>query len=300
MKLENKILKLSVVGALFFALFGIAWGWALNSDMIIFDGLYSFISVMLSMLSLYINNYMAKRDFEKFPFGKHILEPIVISIKSLIIAIMCLYSLVGAIKTIVSGGNNLEFGLAIIYSVVSVIGCGAISLYMKLKSKALSSELIKAEFTQWLMDTSLSTAVLVAFIVAIIISNTKLNFLNPYIDPVMTAVVSLVCIRIPIKGFIESFKEVICVKADDEINDDIYVLVKEIEEEYNFEDSIARVSKIGRELRIEIDFIYNKDSKLKTLDQMDNVREEINDAIKHIDYKKWLNVSFTGNKKWAI
>ncbi len=300
MKLENKILKLSVVGALFFALFGIAWGWALDSDMIIFDGLYSFISVILSMLSLYINNYMAKRDFEKFPFGKHILEPIVISIKSLIIAIMCLYSLVGAIKTILTGGNNLEFGLAIIYSIISVIGCGAISLYMKVKSKSLSSELIKAEFTQWLMDTSLSTAVLVAFIIGIIISNTKLNFLNSYIDPGMTAVVSLVCIRIPIKGFIESFKEVICVKANDEINDDIYVLVKEIEEEYKFEESITRVSKVGRELRIEIDFIYNKDSKLKTLDQMDNVREEINDAIKHIDYKKWLNVSFTGNKKWAI
>ena len=300
MKLENKILKLSVVGALFFALFGIAWGWALDSDMIIFDGLYSFISVILSMLSLYINNYMAKRDFEKFPFGKHILEPIVISIKSLIIAIMCLYSLVGAIKTILTGGNNLEFGLAIIYSIISVIGCGAISLYMKVKSKSLSSELIKAEFTQWLMDTSLSTAVLVAFIIGIIISNTKLNFLNSYIDPGMTAVVSLVCIRIPIKGFIESFKEVICVKANDEINDDIYVLVKEIEEEYKFEESITRVSKVGRELRIEIDFVYNKDSKLKTLDQMDNVREEINDAIKHIDYNKWLNVSFTGNKKWAI
>ena len=300
MKLENKILKLSVVGALFFALFGIAWGWALDSDMIIFDGLYSFISVILSMLSLYINNYMAKRDFEKFPFGKHILEPIVISIKSLIIAIMCLYSLVGAIKTILTGGNNLEFGLAIIYSIISVIGCGAISLYMKVKSKSLSSELIKAEFTQWLMDTSLSTAVLVAFIIGIIISNTKLNFLNSYIDPGMTAVVSLVCIRIPIKGLIESFKEVICVKANDEINDDIYVLVKEIEEEYKFEESITRVSKVGRELRIEIDFVYNKDSKLKTLDQMDNVREEINDAIKHIDYKKWLNVSFTGNKKWAI
>ena len=119
-------------------------------------------------------------------------------------------------------------------------------------------------------------------------------------DPAMTVMVSLLCIRIPIKSFINSFKEVICVKANDEINDDIYVLVKEIEEEYNFEDSITRVSKVGRELRIEIDFVYNKDSKLKTLDQMDNVREEINDAIKHIYYKKWFNVSFTGNKKWAI
>ena len=300
MKLENKILKLSVVGALFFALFGIAWGWAIDSDMIIFDGLYSFISVILSMLSLYINKYMAKRDFEKFPFGKHILEPIVISIKSLIIAIMCLYSLIGAVKTIANGGNNLEFGMALIYSIVSVVGCGAITFYMKAKEKALSSELIKAEYSQWFMDTALSTAVLVAFIVAIILSKTILNFLNPYIDPAMTVMVSLLCIRIPIKSFINSFKEVICVKANDEINDDIYVLVKEIEEEYNFEDSITRVSKVGRELRIEIDFVYNKDSKLKTLDQMDNVREEINDAIKHIDYKKWLNVSFTGNKKWAI
>ncbi|WP_195467249.1 cation transporter [Clostridium sp. D43t1_170807_H7] len=268
--------------------------------MIIFDGLYSFISVILSMLSLYINNYMAKRDFEKFPFGKHILEPIVISIKSLIIAIMCLYSLIGAVKTIASGGNNLEIGLALIYSIVSVIGCGAISFYMKIKEKKLSSELIKAESTQWFMDTALSAAVLVAFLIAMLLENTKLNFLNSYVDPFMTLIVSILCIRIPIRSFIESFKEVICVKADDEINDDIYVLVKEIEEEYNFEESITRVSKVGRELRIEIDFIYNKDSKLKTLDQMDNVREEINDAIKHIDYKKWLNVSFTGNKKWAI
>lgn len=300
MKLENKILKLSVIGALFFALFGIAWGWAIKSDMIIFDGLYSFISVVLSMLSLYINNYMAKRDFEKFPFGKHILEPIVISIKSLIIAIMCSYSLIEAIKTLMNGGNSLEFGLALIYSIVSVLGCGIISFYMKEQEKKINSELIKAECTQWFMDTALSTAVLVGFIIAMVLAGTKLKSLNPYIDPFMTIVVSLVCIRIPIKTFIESFKEVICVKANDEINDDIYVLVKGIEEEYNFEESITRVSKIGRELRIEIDFVYNKDSKLKTLDQMDNVREEINDAIKHIDYNKWLNVSFTGNKKWAV
>ena len=300
MKLENKILKLSVIGALFFALFGIAWGWAIKSDMIIFDGLYSFISVVLSMLSLYINNYMAKRDFEKFPFGKHILEPIVISIKSLIIAIMCSYSLIEAIKTLMNGGNSLEFGLALIYSIVSVLGCGIISFYMKEQEKKINSELIKAECTQWFMDTALSTAVLVGFIIAMVLAGTKLKSLNLYIDPFMTIVVSLVCIRIPIKTFIESFKEVICVKANDEINDDIYVLVKGIEEEYNFEESITRVSKVGRELRIEIDFVYNKDSKLKTLDQMDNVREEINDAIKHIDYNKWLNVSFTGNKKWAV
>lgn len=300
MKLENKILKISMVGALFFALFGIAWGWTVQSEMIIFDGLYSFISLALTMLSLYINNFIAKKELDKYPFGKYILEPLVISFKSLIIGGMCLYSLIGAIQDIVHGGNTVEYGSALIYSIVSVIGCGGVYIFMKKKGDKISSELIKVEASQWLMDTLLSIGVLVGFVIAMILRNTRFSVLNVYIDPMMVIMVSVVFIKMPIQSFINAFKEILCVKADDEINDDIYLIVKEIEKEYKFEDSISRVSKIGGELRIEIDFIYNEESKLKDLDQMDCVREEVYDAIKHIDYNKWLNVSFTGDKKWAI
>ena len=300
MKLENKILKISMVGALFFALFGIAWGWTVQSEMIIFDGLYSFISLALTMLSLYINNFMAKKELDKYPFGKYILEPLVISLKSLIIGGMCLYSLIGAIQDIVNGGNSVEYGSALIYSIVSVVGCGVVYIFMKKKGEKISSEMVKVEASQWLMDTLLSIGVLVGFVIAMIIRNTRFSWLNVYIDPMMVIMVSVVFIKMPIQSFINSFKEILCVKANDEINDDIYFIVKEIEKEYKFEDSISRVSKIGGELRIEIDFIYNEESKLKDLDQMDCVREKVYDAIKHIDYNKWLNVSFTGDKKWAI
>ena len=300
MKLENKILKISMVGALFFALFGIAWGWTVQSEMIIFDGLYSFISLALTMLSLYINNFMAKKELDKYPFGKYILEPLVISLKSLIIGGMCLYSLIGAIQDIVNGGNSVEYGSALIYSIVSVVGCGGVYIFMKKKGEKISSEMVKVEASQWLMDTLLSIGVLVGFVIAMILRNTRFAWLNVYIDPMMVIMISVVFIKMPIQSFINSFKEILCVKANDEINDDIYFIVKEIEKEYKFEDSISRVSKIGGELRIEIDFIYNEESKLKDLDQMDCVREKVYDAIKHIDYNKWLNVSFTGDKKWAI
>lgn len=300
MKIENNILKLSAGGALFFALFGIAWGWTVDSEIIIFDGLYSFISLILSMVTIYINNYMSRKDIEKFPFGKHILEPMIISLKSLIIGGMCIYSLVGAVKDVINGGSSVEYGLAIIYSIVSVLGCGTVYLYTKKKGNKLSSELIKVESSQWFMDTLLSLGVLIGFIIAIIIKETRFSFLNTYVDPGMVIIISLIFLRLPVKTFVDSFKEIICVKAKDEINEDIYILVKEIEREYNFEDSIARVSKIGRELRIEIDFIYNDRSKFKDLDQMDYVREEIYNAMKHLHYNKWLNVSFTGDKKWVI
>lgn len=300
MKIENNILKLSAIGALFFALFGIAWGWAIKSEMIIFDGVYSFVSLILSMITIYINNYMSRKDIEKFPFGKHILEPMIISVKSLIMGGMCIYSLLGAAKDIVHGGNNVEYGLAIIYSIVSVLGCGTVYLFMKKKGAKLSSEMINVESSQWLMDTLLSIGVLVGFVIAMLLKETMFSFLNAYVDPTMVIIISLIFLKLPIKTFIDSFMEMLCVKANDEINEDIYILVKEIEKEYDFEDSIARVSKIGRELRIEIDFIYNEKSKFKDLDQMDCVREEIDKAIKHIKYSKWLNVSFTGDKKWAI
>ena len=300
MRVENKILKFSVGGALFFALLGIAWGWAIDSQMVMFDGMYSFISLILSMMSLFISNYIGKKDQKKFPFGKNILEPMVISLKSFVIGAMCVYSFVDAVRTIISGGDRMDFDFGLIYSFISVVGCVLIYKYLNKKGQKLSSDLINAESSQWLMDTILSVAVLIGFTLAVILSFTKFSFINSYIDPAMVIISSLIFIKVPVTTFISSFREILCCTANDEINDDISVMVKEIEEEYNFQESITRVSKIGRALRIEIDFIYNKDSKLNDLDDMDFVREKLSKEMKHIKYNKWLNISFTGDRKWAV
>lgn len=300
MKVENKILSFSVCGALFFAILGITWGWAIDSQMVLFDGMYSLVSLILSMMSLFISNYITKKDQEKFPFGKNILEPMVISLKSFVIAAMCIYSLIDAIRTIIFGGDRMDFDFGLIYSFISVVGCSLIYKYLDKKGKKLSSDLINAESSQWLMDTILSISVLIGFTIAIILSFTKFSFINNYIDPAMVIISSLIFIKVPVTTFISSFKEILCCSANKEINEDISVMVKEIEKEYKFQESITRVSKIGRALRIEIDFIYNKDSKLNNLDDMDFVREKLSKEMKHIKYNKWLNISFTGDRKWAV
>ena len=45
---------------------------------------------------------------------------------------------------------------------------------MKKKGDKISSELIKVEASQWLMDTLLSIGVLVGFVIAMILRNTGL------------------------------------------------------------------------------------------------------------------------------
>ena len=300
MKREKNMLKFSAVGALFFAVLGLAWGVIIKSNMIMFDGLYSLVSMFSAIFSILITTYIAKSDFDKFPFGKGILEPITVAVKSLVLIAMCVITFINGVRDTLAGGSYVDTSLALGYSIVSSVVCILIFLIMKKKSKSISSDILKAESNQWFMDGILSIAVLVGFIISFILSKTDVAYLTKYVDPGMVIISSLVFIKVPVKSFIESFNEMSNGRADIEINDRIYTIVKSIEKEYNFEDSITRVSKVGRELRIEIDFVFNDSSNFYGLKEMDKVREKVYRKIDNIELNKWLNVNFTGDKKWAV
>ena len=276
---ESYLLKISTLGTLFFAVLGIAWGWTVKSEMILFDGMYSLGGVILSLLALMGSIYINKKDYEKYPFGKRMIEPLIVIIKSLAIFIMCIYSLTGSIKELIAGGNEVQYGYALIYALISTLGCGIVYFFLKKKGKAINSSLVN---------------------VANIIKHTEFIWFNKYLDPLMVIVCSSVFIKMPIKSFSDGLKEILEFKADDSITLEIDKLVEGIEREYNFEEAITRVSKTGNDLRIEIDFIYNEESNIKALDEMDRLREKIFNSLSHINYEKWLNVSFTKDKKWAI
>ena len=285
---------------MFFAALGLGWGIVIKSSMIMFDGLYSFISLFLSILALWITNYISKNDFEKFPFGKGMLEPITVAFKSIVLIIMCSTTFINAVKEVMAGGNPVDTNMALWYSIISTVGCAIVYFVIDRKGKKLSSDLLNAESNQWLMDTILSAAVLVGFMVSFILSKTSLSYLTIYVDPFMVIISSVIFIRVPVVTLINSFKEIVNVNADDDINNKIYTIVKDIEEDYNFEDSITRVSKVGRELRIEIDFVFNEESTLNELEEMDKVRERVYKNMAGIKLDKWMNVNFTGDKKWAL
>ncbi len=222
------------------------------------------------------------------------------------------------VDPVMAGGNPVDTNMALWYSIISTVGCATVYFVIDRKGKKLSSDLLNAESNQWLMDTILSAAVLVGFMVSFILSKTSLSYLTIYVDPFMVIISSVIFIRVPVVTLINSFissvifirvpvvtlinsfKEIVNVNADDDINNKIYTIVKDIEEDYNFEDSITRVSKVGRELRIEIDFVFNEESTLNELEEMDKVRERVYKNMAGIKLDKWMNVNFTGDKKWAL
>lgn len=300
MNTEKQLLKFSVYGALLSALLAVVWGIFENSKIILFDGIYSLISVGLSMISLFTASFMARQDFDRFPYGKEMIEPIIILGKFLVITILCLFALFSGISTLLSGGQEVNAGSGLIYAFIATVSCYVVHIVLKKKHKVIPSGLIDAESQQWLMDTYLSLAVLVGFLLSLGLGYTQYRHWMPYMDPVMVIVVSGYFLKVPITNMGMQVREVLDMKADTKYLDLCQEIVAEIEKEYQFTESFLRVSKSGPKLFIEIDFVVSPEGWQPSLAEQDNIREEILTKMKPISLKKWLNVAFTNDRKWAV
>jgi predicted Co/Zn/Cd cation transporter (cation efflux family) len=228
------------------------------------------------------------------------IEPIIILGKFLVITILCLFSFFSGVSTLLSGGQEVNAGSGIIYSVLATAGCYLVYLYLKKKQKLNGSGLVDAESQQWLMDTFLSLAVLAGFILSFGLGYSKYQNLQPFMDPLMVIIVSGYFLKVPITNMGRKIREVLDMKADDKYLDLCEEIVDGLEKKYKFQESFLRVSKSGPKLFIEIDFVVSPEGWQPSLSEQDQIREEILLQMQPISLKKWLNVAFTNNRKWAI
>ncbi|MFY8274649.1 cation transporter [Pseudoalteromonas sp. SSDWG2] len=197
--LEKKLLTFSVLSALLFALMGIGLGVWMGSLVILFDGAYSFVSLMLTMVSLgatwYINSPTAKRSTPHIA----LVEPLVIAVKGCAITLMCVASFTSAVFAIMAGGREVDTDLALVFGVINLTGCLATYWVLANRGKRSQSALIDAESKQWLMDSVISAAVMAGFVLAGILTYAGLSQYAVYADPMMVVMASVYFTVVPLK-----------------------------------------------------------------------------------------------------
>ena len=120
---ERSLLILSAWLAAFFAIMSIVFGLMLGSLVIAFDGFYSLVSVALTVLSIIAVRIIdAPRD-QAFPFGRAILEPLVLIIKGSVIFLLCAYAFYGAVDSLFAGGRLIDVNISLLIGVINTLGC---------------------------------------------------------------------------------------------------------------------------------------------------------------------------------
>ena len=254
---ENLALTLSAVGAGLFALAGITWGLWVDSLVILFDGAYSLISLGLSLLSLYAARLVRRPANDDYPFGMGAVEPLVIAVKGLVIAVVCILSLVSAVVSLLQGGRAVAADMAMIFGAVNVVGCLAVWAYLRWSSLRNGSGLVQAEQRQWLMDSALSAAVMIGFGAAWLLERSHWAELAVYADPVMMLVISVYFMTVPVKMVLESVRELLLAAPKEDALDDIH----ETLEDLGLNPEQVRVAKLGPNLLLEASDVQSTHSQ---------------------------------------
>lgn len=296
---EEVVFKLSMKVLVIFAFLGIAFGLLLDSEVILFDGVFSIISIFLSYLTLLVTRYIRKKDVKNFPFGKDAIEPLVIFLQYLFLNVVLLSMFIEAIIVILNGGNKLNLSFTILYLVIAtVIQFFFIKKLVRVSEKS-SSAIVRTEVLQWKISFKQSIYVLGGYILGGLLSFSGRDSILYYIDPIILVVFIIVTFNQTIQEMTTAFKELIGMST---IGDDTYVeienIVKKIKEDYNIKEYYIRVNKVGSVIVLEIDFLVDENFEYSHVKDQDKIRNVILNLInkKHLDL--WLNIGFTTEFKW--
>lgn len=160
---EQRVLKVSMLSALVLAVFGVGFGVWAKSLAVVFDGFVCLVSVGLGALSVVTSRYIYKDDDEIFQFGYVRFEPMVNLFKSLVLVLVCVYAFINAVSSLFSGGYEVEFGGVTVYSGFALVFCFVLFIYTRQACRALESDLIRVDNTEWKIDCALYAVAIAAF-----------------------------------------------------------------------------------------------------------------------------------------
>jgi cation diffusion facilitator family transporter len=295
---DSRALLVSVAVSAAFAVVSLGWGLALGSQLILFDGLYSFAAVGLSMLAVWALRTARKGPDERYPWGREVYEPLVIVVKAVALGGLCVYALAGGVAEILRGGRDVDAGWALVYAFMATAAGAATALYLRRIARR-GSGLVRAEAAEWIGDTLLSVGVLAGFAVALLLERTGHDDLARYVDPAMVVAISAAFLWVPFRLVAQGLREVLMMSPADEIRDQVLACVHDIEQERAFTESVVRTSKVGSRLDVEIVFLVDDHSTVQTVRQFDQVRRQVSDRLGALGLEPSMTVSFTADRQWA-
>ncbi len=293
-ELEARLLWLSVAATLVIAGLGILLGLAARSPAIIFDGLFSLIDAAITLLTLKVARLVATQgDHRRFQYGFWHLEPLVIALKASTLMVLVAYAFLSAVNSLLKGGYEPEFGIALSYAVLVTLISFGIWWWLRRQAERIDSGLVRLDVKAWLLSALMGSALLIAFAAALLIRGTAAEGLIRFMDPLALALITLVLMPLPLREARESFAEILLISPSD-TDARVRAVMAEFIKRHGFLDYRSYLSKTGRARFIEISVLVPPDLCLPVT-AIDAMRTEIGEAIGGAGPDRWLTITLTAD-----
>lgn len=306
MRTEQGVLRLSIIVTFVLALFGVGFGLWAGSFSIVFDGVYSLTDAVMTMVALFVSKLITQSLAERtrarlvrhFTMGFWHLEPMVLGLSGILLIGAAVYALINAVGSLMTGGRELAFDLAIVYAVITLAGAVGMAILGTRANRTIGSNFVALDAKAWVISAALTAALLIAFIFGWLIQGTALEWLSPYVDPAVLAIVCLVVIPMPIPTVRRALADILLVTPAD-LKQHVDRVAADIVARHGFLGYRAYVARVGRGRQIELYFIVPTGLPPRPLEAWDRLRDEIGQQIGGESPDRWLTIAFTTDLEWA-
>ncbi len=294
LRTERRMLVLSTTMAALFALVGIVFGLLADSQVILLDGVYALVGVLLGGLSLRVARLVERGPTPSYPFGREALAPLVVGVQGLVLVGSLGYAVLDATSTILGGGSETSFGAALIYAVASA--AGAFVIWRILVRAGRESELVAAEAAQWYAGVLLSVGMFFGFGGALLLVGTRFGGVVPYIDPGMVIIAAALIVPTPLRMLAQTYRELLEGAPPPHIAEPVEAVIHEVSREYGLPEPSLLMGKLGRKLYVEIDYLVP--AGRWTINDADTVRRELMQRLAEPGRMLWINVELHTDPDW--
>jgi len=293
---EQSTLKFSIALTVFLGVLGVASGLVTNSQAIIFDGMYSFVDVVPTVVSLLVVKLIARGTTHRFQYGFWHLEPLVAVLRDAILAVACIYAGVDALNALTSGGQEVEYGRAALWAgILCLIGL-AMTLYLSRKARLLQFPMLKVDARSWLVSTFLSLGLLIGFVMATALAGTRFQEWIPYLDAIALLSMAVIMLPMPLMGLWRSMSDVLQV-APNELDARVHAVMEGVVKERQFLEYTSYIAKAGRGQFVEIHVLVPADYRIDVA-TADAIRSDVSQRLNAGAPTFWLTIDFTADRRW--
>ena len=289
---ERRSLWRSVVVTTVLGVLGVVWGVASGSQMILLDGAYGLVGVLVSVLLIRASSVSAAPPTARYPYGREAATPLAIGVQGLVLFGTLGYAALEAVWVLRAGGSEVGAGSAVVYGVVATVG--ALVAWRWLAARSAGSDLLVAEALAWRVAALRGVGMVVGFtVLGVLERSDRWADVAPYVDPVMVLVTCVVFLPDPIRMVRRAVVELLEGAPQADVQQAVLDVVDDVQRRFDLAPPTVRATKVGPKLYGEVE---GEVAPTVTVTQEHEVRTAIRAGLDPLPYEVWLNLELLPRK----
>lgn len=291
---ERLALRLSAAAAATAGVVGVGWGLAVESSVVLLDGVYALVGMLLSLLTLRVAAAVTAEPSERYPFGREALGPLMVGAQGLVLLGTLLYAGVEALLAIRAGGSDASVASALLYAALSLLL--ALGLLVVLRRIGTTSELVAAEAIQWRAGAVLSLVMTVGFAVGVALDRGGASAAARFVDPTLVLAACVLLVPAPVRMLRTALRELLEAAPDPAVAGPVHAAVDAVSAQYSLPEPRVRLGKLGRKLYVELDYLV--EPHRFEVGDADLVRRALIARLAEPGRLLWVNVELHTDPHW--